>query len=144
MKGNIAKAIILLIIISVLELLVLVIATVLQTASDLKFKMTSDILYNQIIETVLSPISTAMNFIDDKNPIVIILGIAVPIYVLYTFLKPSKKKNAPWEVDEEHGYHGTARFAKHNEIAKDKNFKLQSQKEILAEFEQSLLKEVKK
>ncbi|EOA9111606.1 TPA: hypothetical protein PP025_002764, partial [Staphylococcus aureus] len=89
MKGNIAKAIILLVIISILELLVLIIATVLQTASDLKLKMTSDALFNQIIETVLSPISTAMNFIDDKNPIVIILGIAVPIYVLYAFLKPS-------------------------------------------------------
>lgn len=92
MKGNIAKAIILLVIISILELLVLIIATVLQTASDLKLKMTSDALFNQIIETVLSPISTAMNFIDDKNPIVIILGIAVPIYVLYAFLKPSKKR----------------------------------------------------
>ncbi len=144
MKGKIAKAIFLIAIIGILELIVLIIATVIETFGNLKLNITSDALYNAVIETLLSPINTAMNFIDDKNPIVIILGIAVPIYVLYSFLKPSKKKNAGWEVDEEHGYHGTARFSKHNEIAKDKNFKLQSPKEVLTEFENSLLKGVKK
>lgn len=139
MKQFLLKGLLITIVIGILEYLLILLASGLRLFFKYKININTDMITNHLIHVAKHPVKQAIMLSQSDKPIYIIVAVGLAIYVLFSYMKASyKSKKNGWEVDESTGYHGTARFAKQNEIEKDKNFWVKSQNQILKEFEKSL------
>lgn len=92
--------------------------------------------YKELFTNLLQVVS---GYINERNTIFIIGSIVAFIYAL--ILNKGKFKSDGWETENRNTYHGSARWAKNNEVFDKQNFLKQSKTSILSEFEQSLRKE---
>lgn len=125
-----------------LEGIVILALVSINTLSQYKLEITTNLLLENIKHTFTHLAIFIKNNIEEKNPFFIIGTLFSILYALYTTSrKPSKKEG--WETEDSNAYHGSARWATLKEIFDQKNFLKQSKSSVQSDFENSLKKEGK-
>lgn len=120
----------------VLETLLILALEAIYTLSEYKLDITTD-LYIENITNVFSNLGSYIktNW-EQRNPFFLIGTGVIALYSIYVPFANKKKKG--WETELDNAYHGSARWARENEIVDKQNFIKQSKKKVQSEFYKSL------
>ena len=120
----------------ILEALLILALEAIYTLSEYKLDITADI-YIENITNVFSNLGSYLqiNWVQ-KNPFFLIGTSVIALYSIYVPFANKKKKG--WETELDNAYHGSARWARENEIFDKQNFEKKSKKKVQSEFYKSL------
>lgn len=104
--------------------------------SELKLELTTQAIGLRLKEVLLHPITTIRGYVENRNPLWILLTLFNVFYSAFIQIRRKTKKDG-WDIHEKNAYHGSARWAKEKEIL-DGNFIAKSKKDVREAFLQSL------
>lgn len=120
-----------------LETLIILMTVSIETLAEVRLDLTLTLLLERFQTTFTSLPGVIDVWWNERNPLFLIgTGLAL-FYSLYIQVTSGKKKES-WKTEEDLGYHGTARWAKKNEIFDKENFLGKSKKNIQSDFEKSI------
>ena len=123
-----------------LEAIIITALVGLNTLSQYKLDITSDVLLENFKNTFTHLGVFIKNSWEEKNPFFIIGTIVAILYSLYANSKTNSKKEG-WETEDKNAYHGSARWGSLKELFKTPNFFKQQKDSIQADFMKSLKEE---
>jgi len=119
-----------------LEALLLSAIEVLITFSEVRLDISADIVLQNLQEMFVNIPTVISTYWQQRNPLFIVGTIVVFIYSIV--LHKGSLKKSGWDTETENAYHGSARWAKANEIFDKVNFHKSSKQKIQSEFKKSL------
>ena len=118
------------------ELVIIAFVEGLLLLSELKLELTTKAIGLRLKEVLLHPITTITVYIENRNPLWLLLTLLNVFYSAFIQIRRKTKKDG-WAIHEKNAYHGSARWAKEKEIL-DGNFIAKSKKDVHDYFLQSL------
>ena len=118
------------------ELVIIAFVEGLLLLSELKLELTTKAIVLRLKEVLLHPVNTITGYVENRNPLWILLTLFNLFYSAFIQIRRKTKKDG-WDIHEKNAYHGSARWAKEKEIL-DGNFITKSKKDVREEFLQSL------
>lgn len=118
------------------ELVIIAFVEGLLLLSELKLELTIKAIVLRLKEVLLHPVNTITRYVENRNPLWILLTLFNLFYSAFIQIRRKTKKDG-WDIHEKNAYHGSARWAKEKEIL-DGNFITKSKKDVREEFLQSL------
>lgn len=120
----------------ILEALLILALEAIYTLSEYKLDITVDLYIENITNVFTNLGSYIQTNWEQKNPFFLIGTGVIAIYSLYVPFANKKKKG--WETELDNAYHGSARWARENEVVDKENFIKQSKRQVQSDFYKSL------
>ena len=125
----------------ILEEIVLQVSHLLTFIGEKKTNLTINMIKDESIYILTHPIEITKKLIDSNNPLFYIGTLGMLIYMIVLFVKSPEKGD--WKAETKQTTHGSARYARPNEIYVPSEIKGYSKKMLFNEFKKTL-KENKK
>lgn len=122
-----------------LETFVILALVSLNVVTEYKLDLTSNLLIDQFSYTFTHLGTFVKSNWEERNAFFIGGTVISFLYAIFTSWKGSSKKEG-WKTEDQNTYHGSARWARTNEIFDNHNFLNKSKGKVLNDFEKSLQK----
>lgn len=116
--------------------LLMMIITAFMTFAEYKLDITSNIMFDSILQTARHPFHYGITAVKEKNPLAVIGSIAVIGYILFLYFKSFTTEKS-WKADK-NDTHGSAKWIDGKSLSKNQNYNLVSYTHLYDEWKKSI------